>query len=94
MTKDDKQQNQIESQSKNAHIKRFRGVVVSDKMEKTIVVKVNTIKQHSKYKKRYYVSRKFNVHDEKNQFRKNDEVEFVECRPLSKNKRWRTVYNK
>jgi small subunit ribosomal protein S17 len=72
--------------------KSFSGVVTSDKMDKTIVVSVGSVKQHPKYGKRYTSSRKFKVHDEKNQFKEGDSVEFVECRPLSKEKRWRVIY--
>lgn len=80
--------------NKKATIKRkFSGVVVSDKMDKTRVVVVEYVKTHPKYKKRYKVSKKFKVHDEKNQYKEGDKVEFVECRPLSKDKRWRMTYN-
>ncbi|MEA3463556.1 MAG: 30S ribosomal protein S17 [Patescibacteria group bacterium] len=72
--------------------KKFNGIVVSDKMDKTIVVKVDRVKVHSKYKKRYTVSKKYKVHDEKNKFKEGDKVTFVECRPLSKDKRWRALY--
>lgn len=72
--------------------KKFAGIVVSDKMDKTIVVKVDTVKIHKKYKKRYTVSKKYKVHDEKNQYKEKDKVEFVECRPLSADKRWRVLY--
>jgi small subunit ribosomal protein S17 len=72
-------------------VKKFSGVVVSDKGDKTIVVKVETVKIHPKYKKRYTVSRKYKVHDEKNEYRTGDKVSFVECRPLSRDKRWRAV---
>jgi small subunit ribosomal protein S17 len=72
--------------------KRFSGVVTSDKMDKTIVVSVDSVKKHPKYGKRYTVSRKFKVHDEKDQFKEGDAVEFIECRPLSKEKRWRVIY--
>jgi small subunit ribosomal protein S17 len=71
--------------------KKFSGVVVSDKSDKTIVVKVETVKIHPKYKKRYTVSRKYKVHDEKNEFKAGDKVVFVECRPMSRDKRWRVV---
>lgn len=88
----------MESQSiknKTSVIKRkFKGVVASDKMDKTIVVLVNKVRIHPKYKKRYTVSRKYKVHDQKNQYHEGDQVEFVECRPLSKDKRWRVIYNK
>ena len=69
--------------------KQFTGIVVSDKMDKTIVARVDRVKAHPKYGKRYKVSKKFKVHDEKNEHKVGDEVIFVECRPLSKDKRWR-----
>lgn len=72
--------------------RKFKGEVVSDKMSKTIVVRVDNFKMHPKYKKRYCVSRKYKVHDEKGQFKIGDIVEFVECRPLSKDKKWRVIY--
>jgi len=72
-------------------IKKFSGVVVSDKNDKTIVVKVETVKVHPKYKKRYTVSRRYKVHDEKNEHKIGDKVSFIECRPLSRDKRWRVI---
>jgi len=69
----------------------FTGIVISDKMDKTIVVKVNRTKVHPKYKKRYTISDHYKVHDEKNQFKAGDKVNFIECRPLSKDKRWRVI---
>jgi small subunit ribosomal protein S17 len=69
--------------------KKFAGVVVSDKGDKTIVVQVDRVKAHPKYHKRYTVSRKYKVHDEKNECHVGDKVTFVECRPLSRDKRWR-----
>lgn len=74
-------------------LRKFKGTVVSDKMSKTIVVKVDAFKMHSKLKKRYKVSSKYKVHDEKDQFKTGDVVNFVECRPLSKDKKWRVVYS-
>ncbi|MBT4277789.1 30S ribosomal protein S17 [Candidatus Falkowbacteria bacterium] len=75
-------------------IKRtFSGVVTSDKMDKTIVVKIDRVKVHPKYKKRYTVSKSYKVHDEKNKFKTGSKVTFTECRPLSKDKRWRVIYN-
>jgi len=71
--------------------RKFDGIVVSDKSDKTIVVKVETVKVHPKYRKRYTVSRKYKVHDEKNEFKVGDKVVFVECRPLSRDKRWRVI---
>jgi small subunit ribosomal protein S17 len=66
-----------------------RGVVVSDAMDKTIVVKVDTIRSHSKYKKVIRRSIKFHAHDEQNSAHIGDVVRIVETKPLSKTKRWR-----
>ena len=66
-----------------------RGVVVSDKGDKTIVVKVDVIKSHPKYKKVVRRSVKFHAHDEQNSAGVGDTVRIVETRPLSKQKRWR-----
>jgi small subunit ribosomal protein S17 len=66
-----------------------RGVVVSDKGDKTIVVKVDVIKSHPKYKKVVRRSVKFHAHDEQNTAGIGDTVRIVETRPLSKSKRWR-----
>jgi len=90
MTKEKKQENKIEV---GKIIKRkFNGIVVSNKMDKTIVVRIDRVKVHPKYKKRYTVSKRYKVHDEKNKFQEGDKVRFVECRPLSKEKRWRVIY--
>ena len=66
-----------------------RGVVVSDAMDKTIVVKVDSVRSHAKYKKVIRRSIKFHAHDEQNQAHIGDIVRIVETRPLSKTKRWR-----
>jgi small subunit ribosomal protein S17 len=66
-----------------------RGVVVSDKGDKTIVVKVDVIKSHPKYKKVVRSTIKFHAHDEANTAGVGDTVRIVETRPLSKTKRWR-----
>ena len=66
-----------------------RGVVVSNAMDKTIVVKVDTIKAHPKYKKVVRRSKKFHAHDEQNAAKIGDVVKIVETRPLSKTKNWR-----
>ena len=69
--------------------KVMTGVVVSDKMDKTVVVLVNRLVKHPVYKK--YIKRraKFMAHDEQNSARMGDTVEIIESRPLSKFKRWR-----
>lgn len=86
--------NKTEQNNKeNKTIKRkFNGVVVGDKMEKTRVVSVESVKVHPVYKKRYKVNKKYKVHDEKNLYKIGDKVRFQECRPLSKDKRWRMIY--
>ena len=66
-----------------------RGVVVSDAMDKTIVVKVDTVKAHRRYKKVVRRSTKFHAHDEQNAAKVGDLVRIVETRPLSKTKNWR-----
>jgi small subunit ribosomal protein S17 len=66
-----------------------RGVVVSSAMDKTIVVKVDTVKAHPKYKKVVRRSSKFHAHDESNAAKVGDLVRIVETRPLSKTKNWR-----
>jgi small subunit ribosomal protein S17 len=66
-----------------------RGVVVSSAMDKTIVVKVDTIKAHPRYKKVVRRSTKFHAHDERNEAKVGDVVRIVETRPLSKTKYWR-----
>jgi small subunit ribosomal protein S17 len=66
-----------------------RGIVVSSAMDKTIVVKVDTVKAHPRYKKVVRRSTKFHAHDEQNAAKVGDLVRIVETRPLSKTKNWR-----
>lgn len=67
------------------------GIVVSAKMDKTIVVKVDSRKAHPKYKKFVRSSKKFYAHDPEKKYRKGDTVTIYESRPLSKLKRWTVV---
>lgn len=69
----------------------LKGVVVSDKMNKTIVVAVTRLKKHPKYEKYYKVTKKYKVDDEKNEYKMGDKVIIVECRPISKEKHWKVV---
>jgi small subunit ribosomal protein S17 len=64
------------------------GIVVSDKMQKTVVVKVSHLVKHSEYNKYIKRSVKFKAHDEANECKIGDRVQIVETRPLSKDKRW------
>ena len=65
------------------------GTVISDKMQKTVVVEARTMVQHPRYKKFVRRRRRFKAHDENNTCRVGDKVEIIETRPLSKTKRWR-----
>ena len=69
----------------------YRGTVVSDKPNKTIIVEVNTSKRHSLYDKRVKYSKKFAAHDENNEAKLGDIVEIMETRPLSATKRFRLL---
>jgi small subunit ribosomal protein S17 len=62
------------------------GVVVSDKMDKTVVVSVSRFIKHPKYGKYYQVNKKYKAHDEENKYKTGDKVEIVETRPISKYK--------
>lgn len=67
------------------------GNVVSDKMDKTIVVSIETLVRHPLYKKSIKRTTKFKAHDENNECGTGDRVKIMETRPLSKDKRWRLV---
>ena len=67
------------------------GKVISDKMDKTVVVAVEELEQHKLYKKPVKRTVKFHAHDEKNDAYVGDKVSLMETRPLSKTKRWRAV---
>ncbi|PIR93696.1 30S ribosomal protein S17 [Candidatus Falkowbacteria bacterium CG10_big_fil_rev_8_21_14_0_10_39_11] len=75
-----------------ATIKRkFTGEVVSVSMDKTIAVRVDSVQKHPVYNKMMKRSKKFLVHDEAGKSKLGQVVEFVECRPISRHKRWRLV---
>lgn len=71
--------------------KRLQGIVASNKMQKTLVVKVNRLVQHPKYKKRFKVSKKYKAHYEKGDYNVGDKVVIEETRPISKDKRWKVI---
>lgn len=71
--------------------RQLSGKVISNKMQKTIVVEIEEIIQHPKYKKRYKVHKKYKVHDEREEHNVGDKVVIEECRPISKEKRWRVI---
>ncbi len=70
-------------------LKTRTGIVVGNKMDKTAVVEVQRIKSHGRYKKQIRISKRFKVHDERNECNIGDKVIIIESRPHSKTKRWR-----
>lgn len=84
---------QEETQMNTAPARQLSGVVVSAKNDKTLLVEVERKVPHKLYGKPQKKNKKFQVHDEKNQYQEGDTVEFVECRPMSKTKRWRVLYS-
>ena len=80
------------NEKKERNVRKVReGIVVSDKMDKTVVVLEETMKFHKLYKKRVKTSKKYKAHDENNECGIGDKVEIMETRPLSREKRWRVV---
>ena len=75
----------------NKNPRTFTGVVSSTAPNKTITVDVEARRLHPKYKKYYRTTRKYHVHDQKEEAKVGDQVNFIECRPLSKTKRWRLL---
>lgn len=69
----------------------LQGEVVSDAMQKTVVVSVTNIKEHPIYRKRYTVTKRYKVHDENKEYKVGDKVMIEEMRPLSKDKRWKVI---
>ncbi|MFO8058794.1 MAG: 30S ribosomal protein S17 [bacterium] len=77
------------SRDNRGHRKVRTGVVVSDKMDKTVVVRLERTKLHARYKKYIRAWKRVKAHDKDNSCRVGDEVQLIESRPLSKSKRWR-----
>lgn len=84
-----KQENKLVE--KKLHRKRLQGVVVSDKMEKTVIVETQRLIAHPIYKKRFLVSKRYKAHDESNEHKTGDKVIIEETRPIAKTKHWRVV---
>ncbi|MBI2640766.1 MAG: 30S ribosomal protein S17 [Candidatus Sungbacteria bacterium] len=72
-------------------MRRLKGTVVSNKMAKTVVVRVDRLKKQPKYQKYYRVSAKFKAHDEKGEYKVDDIVMIQETRPLSRDKKWKVT---
>jgi len=81
----------VSEEQKRNERKVRAGIVVSDKMDKTIVVKIEELEQHKLYKKSVKKTVKFKAHDENNEAHVGDKVSIMETRPLSKEKHWRLV---
>lgn len=79
------------SVEKNKIIIRKVGRVVSDKMNKTVVVAIDSFKTHPKYKKKYRSTKKYKAHDEENKYKVGEVVEIVPTRPVSKDKFYKVV---
>ena len=75
-------------ENKKSNKRVFTGLVVSDKMNKTVVVKITTKVLHPLYKKYVTKSVKYKAHDENNDAKTGDKVKIIECRPISKEKCW------
>jgi small subunit ribosomal protein S17 len=88
---EEKNLEQAEVKKRTANRKSRIGVVVSNKMEKSVVVAIEKRVQHPLYKKFFKKTTKFTAHDEKNESSIGDIVKIMETRPLSKTKRWRLV---
>lgn len=71
--------------------KRLTGVVISDKMDKTVVIEVSTTQRHPLYGKVLRLVKKYKAHDERNECRVGDRVQIIESRPISRHKRWSVV---
>ena len=80
-------------QNTNNKSKSIRGTVISDSMDKTVVVDETRIKTHPLYHKQYSLNKRYKAHDEQNQYKIGDQVEITQSKPISKNKKY-TVLNK
>ncbi len=85
----DQDEGQIQTDTERNRRKERVGIIVSDKADRTVTVSVEALVRHPMYKKRVRRSKKFIVHDERNEARVGDTVRIIETRPLSKRKRWR-----
>ncbi|MBS0235962.1 MAG: 30S ribosomal protein S17 [Proteobacteria bacterium] len=72
-------------------VRVLKGIVVSNKADKTISVAVESMVRHPKYHKSMRRTTKYHAHDEQNKYQKGDEVTIMECRPISKTKSWKVV---
>lgn len=71
--------------------KELKGIVISNKMQKTLVVRIENIKEHPKYKRRYKVHKNYKTHYDEGEYEIGDKVVIQETKPISKDKHWRVV---
>jgi len=71
--------------------KTLQGIVVSDKMQKTVVVQVERVKEHPKYKRRYKIHKKYKADDPSQKYHMGDKVVIEETKPISKDKSWKVI---
>lgn len=74
-------------------MKKLKGIIASDKMDKTVVVEVTTLKKHAKYQRRFKVSKRYKAHDPENKYKGKvgAQVWIEETRPISRDKRWKII---
>ena len=70
---------------------RKKGIVVSDKMDKTVIVAVDVLKTHPKYKKKFKSTKRYKARDDENKYKIGDAVEIIPCCPISKDKKYKIV---
>jgi len=71
--------------------KQLTGTIISNKMQKTVVVEVERLKEHSKYKRRYRIRKRYKASDSRGEYKAGDRVIIEECRPISKEKKWKVI---
>ena len=88
----DKEKETIKSENKkNRQFRELKGIIVSNKMDKTIIIRVDKSKRHKIYKKKYTISKRYKAHDENNQYKVGDYVLIRQTRPISKGKKWKVI---
>jgi len=71
--------------------RQLQGIITSNKMANTVVVKVERVKEHPKYKRRYRIHKKYKAHFDEEEYALGDKVVIEECRPISKDKKWKVI---
>ena len=85
----------IKTKKENIEMKTsntLSGIVISDKMNKTVVVSVSRFVKHPKYGKFYKINKKYKAHDKENKYKLGEKVEIIETKPISKDKKFKVIY--